>query len=62
LLADFGRSQKVTTTPFSAMLTEVYVDPSLVYEELAAPVWVAWDKREVDGQVACLAWSLLTWY
>ncbi len=31
----------------------------LVDEELADPVWEAWDKREIDDQVACIAWMLI---
>jgi len=34
------------------MLTEIYIAALLVDEELADQVWVAWDKGEIDDQVA----------
>ena len=40
------------------MLTEIYIEALLVDEELADLVWEAWDKREIDDQVACLGWWL----
>ncbi len=42
------------------MLTRVYIEALLVDEELADQVWEAWDKGEVDNQVALLAWWLIT--
>ena len=42
------------------MLTELYIEALLVDEELADQVWEAWDKREIDDQVAWLAWWLIT--
>ena len=41
------------------MLTEIYIEALLVDEELADQVWEAWDKGEIDDQVACIAWSLI---
>ncbi len=41
------------------MLTEIYIEVLLVDEELADQVWAAWDKREIDDQVACIAWMLI---
>ena len=41
------------------MLTEIYIEALLVDEELADQVWEAWDKREIDDQVAYLAWWLI---
>ncbi len=34
------------------MLTEIYIEALLVDEELADQVWEAWDKGEIDDQVA----------
>ena len=42
-----------------AMLTEIYIEALLVDEELADQVWEAWDKGEIDDQVAWLAWILV---
>ena len=39
------------------MLTEIYIEA--LDEELADQVWEAWDKREIDDQVAWLAWWLI---
>jgi len=36
------------------MLTEIYIEALLVDEELADEVLEAWDKGEIDGQVAWL--------
>ena len=41
------------------MLTETYIEALLVDEELADQVWEAWDKGEIDDQVAKLAWWLI---
>jgi len=41
------------------MLTELYIEALLVDEEMADQVWEAWDKREIDDQVACLGWWLI---
>ncbi len=38
------------------MLTEAYIEALLVDEELADQVWEAWDKVEIDDQIARLAW------
>ena len=42
------------------MLTEIYVGALLVDEELADQVWKAWDKGEIDDQVAWFAWAIIT--
>ncbi len=42
------------------MLTAIYIDALLVDEELADQVWEAWDKGEIDDQVAWLVWWLIT--
>ncbi len=41
------------------MLTEIYIEALLVDKDLADQVWEAWDKGEIDGQVASLAWCLI---
>jgi len=41
------------------MLTEVYISALLVNENLADQVWEAWDKGEIDDQVAWFAWWLM---
>ena len=41
------------------MLCRLYVEALLVDEGLADQVWEAWDKGEIDDQVALLAWWLL---
>ena len=41
------------------MLTEIYFEALLVDEDLADQVWVAWDKQEIDDQVASIAWMLI---
>ncbi len=38
------------------MLTEIYIETLMVDEELADQVWEAWDKGEIDDQVAWIAW------
>ena len=38
------------------MLTKIYIEALLVDEELADQVWDAWDKGEIDDQIAWLAW------
>ena len=35
------------------------IEAQLVNEELADQVWEAWDKGEIDDQVAWLAWDLI---
>ncbi len=42
------------------MLTEIYIEALLVDEELADQVWKAWDKGEIDDQVAWFAWAIIT--
>ncbi len=41
------------------MLTEIYIEALPVYDGLADEVWEAWDKGEIDDQVAWLAWLLI---
>ncbi len=36
------------------MLTEIYIEALLVDEELADQIWEAWDRGEIDDQVARL--------
>lgn len=43
----------------SSMLTEIYIEPLLVDEELADQVWEVWDKGEIDDDIAWLAWWLM---
>ncbi len=38
------------------MLTEIYIEPLLVDEELADQVWAAWFAGEIDDLNAILAW------
>ncbi len=38
------------------MFTRIYIEALLVDEEGADQVWEAWDKGEIDDQIACLAW------
>ena len=42
------------------MFTEIYVQALLVNEELADLVWTAWDKGEIDDQVAWLVWWMIS--
>ncbi len=42
------------------MLTEIYIEALLVDEESAEQVWAAWDRGEIDDQVAWSAWWLIT--
>ncbi len=41
------------------MLTEIYIEALLVDEELADQVWEAWDKGEINGLTASIAWMLI---
>ena len=41
------------------MHTDIYIAALLVDEELADQIWEAWDKGEIDDQVAWLAWWLM---
>lgn len=38
------------------MLTEIYIEASLVDKELADQ---AWDKGEIDDAIACIAWMMI---
>jgi len=42
-----------------AMLTRLFIEALLVDEDLADQVWQAWDKGEIDDQVACIAWMMI---
>jgi len=37
------------------MLTEIYIEALLVDEDAADHIWEAWDKGEIDDQLAWLA-------
>ena len=41
------------------MLAEIFIEALLIDEELADEVWEAWNKGEIDDQVACIAWMLI---
>ena len=41
------------------MLTEIYISALLVDEELADQVWEAWDKGEIDDEIASTAWMMI---
>ena len=41
------------------MLAEIYIQALLVDEDLADQVWEAWDKREIDDAVVCIAWMMI---
>ena len=40
-------------------MLEIYIEALLVDEELADQVWEAWDKGEIDDQVAWMAWRFI---
>ena len=42
------------------MLTELYIEVLLVDEELADPIWEAWDTGEIDDRIEWLAWWLVS--
>ncbi len=42
------------------MLCEAYIEALMANEALADRVWEAWDQGEIDGQVAFIAWWLIT--
>jgi hypothetical protein len=42
------------------MLTEIYIEALWIDEELADQVWEVWYKGEIDDQVACIAWLLVS--
>jgi len=42
------------------MLTQIYTEALLVDEDLADQVWEAWDKGDIDDQVAWLAWFVMS--
>ena len=44
----------------SQILAEIYIEALHVNEEAADQVFEAWDKGEIDDQVAWLAWWLIT--
>ena len=41
------------------MLTEIHIEALLIDDEMADQVWEAWDKGEIDDQVACIAWIMI---
>jgi len=41
------------------MLTDIYIEALLVDEDLADQVFEAWNKGEIDDQVAWLMWWLI---
>ncbi len=43
------------------MLTTIYIEALLADEELADQVREAWDKGEIDDQVASTLWSLIAY-
>ncbi len=42
------------------MLTEIYIEALLVYDELVNKVWELWDAGEIDDLTAYETWSLLS--
>ncbi len=42
------------------MRTEIYIEVLLVDEELADPVWEAWDGEEIDDLCALVLWAILS--
>ena len=38
------------------MLTQIYIEALLVDEKLADQVWGAWDKGEIDDDLAAIIW------
>ncbi len=38
------------------MLAEIYIEALLIDEELADQFWEAWDKGEIEDQVAWLSY------
>ena len=41
------------------MLTQIYIEALLVNEELADPVWEAWDAGDISEIVAAWVWWLV---
>ena len=41
------------------MLTNIYISALLADEELADQLWEAWDKGEIEDEVAWLGWLLV---
>ncbi len=41
------------------MLSEIYIEALSVDGEQAEQVWEAWDKGEIDEELAWLAWWLI---
>ena len=39
------------------MLTEIYIEALLVYDELVNKVWELWDAGEIDDLTAWFAWQ-----
>ncbi len=40
------------------MLTEIHIEALLADEEMADQIWEAWDKGEIDDQVAWVAYHV----
>jgi len=49
----------VAADDHSPKLAEIYISALLVDQDLADAVWEAWDKGEIDDQVACIAWMMI---
>jgi len=43
------------------MLTELYIEASLVDEELADQVWETWNVSKIDDLLAFIAWFSIAW-
>ena len=41
------------------MLTEFYIEALLIDEGLADRVWLLWDSRIIDDELAAIAWMLI---
>ena len=41
------------------MLCRLYIEALLVDEDLADQAWEAWDRGEIDDELAAIAWLLL---
>ena len=41
------------------MFARLYIEALLVDKDLADQVWEAWDKGEIDDQVAAICWALI---
>jgi len=41
------------------MLTEIYIEALLAYEDLADQVWELWNAGAIDEELAKITWLLL---